>query len=277
MPEKSKSKSGLFEILSVKGGKSKFDTTEVEIRIPKFRNFGLGLAELESQATNYEKKLEAETTPAERAKKEAEWAKEEAEGDAFLKDLAESMRSAAAESKKEISKASPKDKDVGAASFLADAMEQLAKSLEVGPDDPDPDEETVTKKESRPEDFELFTAMPGDGIKWDVNAEARVDEFIRNWPDVRPQVLKQAHAYYKKLYPELKDTFGDMSTFNFTMPKPTKPEVVEDIFSISTIYLRGDGAIGISGSCTWDEEHGFGAVIKDGKIVTFGHADEGFC
>lgn len=277
MPKKTESKSGLFEILSVKNAKSKHDSSEVEIRIPNFQNFGLGLAELERQAEEHEKKLEANMSPAKRKKKEAEWAKEEAEGDAFLKELAENMRSAASEAKKEVSKASPDDKDVRMASFLAEAMDQLAKSLEDGPDDPDSNDETVKKEESRPGDFELFTVMPSDGMKWDTKSEAKIDEFIKTWPTVRPQILKQAHAYYKKLYPELKEIFGDMTEFNFFMPKPTKPEVLEDIFSINMIYLRDDGAIGISGSCTWDEEHGFGAVIKKGKVVAFGHADEGFC
>lgn len=270
MPRKSKSKSGLFEILKVKNAKSRFESTEVEIRIPKFQNFGLGLADLERQADEYEKKLQADLSPDEQAKNEAEWAKEEAEGDKFLKELAENMRASVAQAKKERA-------DEKLPQGVIQAMELLAASLETEPDEPDPKEILSRTEEVSPKDFELFTVMPSDGIKWDAKAEAKIDEFIKAWPEVRPQVLKQAYVCYKKLYPELKDIFGDMPTFKFTMPKPTKPEVVEDIFSISMIYLRNDGAIGITGSCTWDEEHGFGAVIKKGKVVAFGHADEGFC
>lgn len=271
MPKKSKSKSGLFEILKVKNAKSKFDSTEVDIRIPKFQNFGLGLAELERQADEYEKKLEAEMTPKERAK-------EEAEADAAIQDLTKAMRATAEEAKKEFEKTSKDDPKKKSMDAIFKMMEEAVGMMESEPEDEAPeDEEAAPEKVSKPEDFELLTVLPSDGTKWDAKAEAKIDEFIKTWPEVRPQVLKQAHACYKKLYPELKEIFGDMATFKFTMPKPTKPEVIEDIFSINVIYLRDDGAVGISGSCTWDEEHGFGAVIRNGKVVTFGHASDGFC
>jgi len=272
MPKKAKSKSGLFEILSVKNAKSKHDSSEVEIRIPNFQNFGLGLAELERQAEEHEKKLEAEMTPEERAK-------EEAETNAVIEDSIKSFRAMAEESKKELERMPEGDPMKEMKRMLMESMEEAAAAMEGDEDEheSEEEEETPTKKINNPKDFELLTVSPSDGTKWDANAEAKIDEFIVAWPEVRPQILKQAHAYYKKLYPELKEIFGDMTEFNFIMPKPTKPEVLEDIFSINMIYLRDDGAIGISGSCTWDEEHGFGAVIKNGKVVTFGHADEGFC
>jgi len=273
MPKTTKSKSGLFEILKVKAAKSEFDVTEVEIRIPKFQNFGLGLAERERQSAEYEKKREAGMPPAELAKKEAEWAKEEAEGDAILKQFAENMRGAVAESKKEISKAPPDDKDIGMANLLVNAMEQLAQSLEDGPDEPDPDDAPPQAKESRPEDFETFLVLPHHEMKWNKATETLVDKFIRDWPNLRLEVLKAAHKYYRKLYPELKETYGDMTEFNFIMPKPTSPQSVEDIFSIQTIHLHKDGEIGLSGSCTWDEEHGFGVRIKNGKVAAFGDYD----
>lgn len=271
MPKPKMSKSGLFEIRHTNLAKSKFDSTEIEIRIPKFQNFGLGLAERERQADEYEKQLEAEMSP-------EEIAAAEAEADQLVADMTKSMREAAAESKKELAN-TPDGKKKEAMELLAKMMQDAVAMMESDPDDAEErdEDDKPDERTSNPEDFEIFSVMPDDGTPWNAKAENRIDDFIRTWPEVRSQVLKKAHTYYKKLYPELKDIFGDMPSFKFTMPEPTSPEAIEDLFSINVIYLRDDGTIGISGSCTWDDEHGFGAVIKRGKVVTFGHASDGFC
>lgn len=270
MAKPEKSGSGLKHVLSVKGGESEYESVEVELRVPGFQNFGLGLAELERQAAELEKKHAPKMTPAEEAEAEAEV-------DALVKEMSESFRSTATGSKSEVEKM-PDGPEKDTMNALMKMMEQVAASLESGPDEPDEsDNQAAPADKSSPEDFEKLCVMLAEDMKWDAATEARVDEFLRDWPKARPEVLKAAHSYYKELYPELKDIFGDMASFNFTMPKPTKPAAIEDIFSINMLYVRDDGTIGLSGSCTWDEEHGFGAVVKNGKVVAFGHADEGFC
>jgi hypothetical protein len=113
-------------------------------------------------------------------------------------------------------------------------------------------------------------------LKWDSTTEAAVDEFLANWPTSRPKVLEATAKYYKEKYPELLEFFGDDPGVQFILPKPGSREVVADLFRISTIHLRDDGAIGLAGPCTWDEEHGFGVLLKNGKVSAVGHASEAY-
>jgi hypothetical protein len=43
-----------------------------------------------------------------------------------------------------------------------------------------------------------------------------------------------------------------------------------------SIHLHKDGSMGLAGHCTWDEEHGFGVRLKDGKVTDVGEGDIAF-
>lgn len=34
--------------------------------------------------------------------------------------------------------------------------------------------------------------------------------------------------------------------------------------------------MGLSGDCTWDDEHGIGVLLEDGRVIDTGHADVAF-
>ena len=142
--------------------------------------------------------------------------------------------------------------------------------------------ETDSAEEERalepdPEDFvydlqRLRVLLP-EGMRWDPLAEARVDRFLADWPALRPAVLDATFKYYQDFRPEVADFFGDEA--QYVLPEATGPEVVADLFRITAIHLHPDDAIGLGGPCTWDEEHGYGALIKSG-VVTVGQEDEAF-
>jgi hypothetical protein len=143
------------------------------------------------------------------------------------------------------------------------------------------DDEVEEDEEEDPEgnfeyDLQQITVSTSPGMKWDSAAEAVVDQFLANWPAVRTAVLEATADYYKALYSEMIDYMGNDPSVEITLPKPDGPAVVADLFRITTLHLREDGGIGLSGHCTWDDEHGYGVLLKDGKIETVGHASEAF-
>jgi Domain of unknown function (DUF6985) len=55
------------------------------------------------------------------------------------------------------------------------------------------------------------------------------------------------------------------------------PEVVADLFRVSALYLHNnDATVGISGGCTWDLEHLWGALLRKNKVVEIGGVDVAF-
>ena len=160
-------------------------------------------------------------------------------------------------------------------------LEKLATIIEwclkaMGRKEPDSAEDERAL-EPDPKDFDydlqrLYVSLP-EGMKWDPLSEARVDRFLADWPALRPAVLDATFKYYKDFRPEVADFFGEEA--QYVLPEATGPEVVADLFRVSTIHLHPDDAIGLGGYCTWDEEHGYGALVKSGA-VTVGQEDEAF-
>jgi hypothetical protein len=111
------------------------------------------------------------------------------------------------------------------------------------------------------------------GIKWDKNTESVLERFFADWPGLRPAVLRGVFEYYKGIYPELVDAYDYHKGRQFFIPEPASPEAIQEIFYFQSIRLHKDGSVGLSGHCTWDEEHGFGVRLKDGKVTDAGAAD----
>jgi hypothetical protein len=135
------------------------------------------------------------------------------------------------------------------------------------------------KKErfSKPKyDLERLRVELPEGMKWDKTAEARVDRVLADWPEIRPVVLKAVFKFYKKIHSTVR-RMHDNPGAPFVLPEPTSPDVVADLFHVSAIYLQDDETtIGIGGSCTWDLEHFWGALIRKNKVVEVGGIDEAF-
>ena len=93
------------------------------------------------------------------------------------------------------------------------------------------------------------------------------------WPEIRPRVLEAVFKFYKKIHPEVR-RIHDNPGAPFLLPAPTAPEVVADLFCVSAIYLHdNDATVGISGGCTWDLEHLWGALLRDKKVLKVGGMD----
>jgi hypothetical protein len=137
-------------------------------------------------------------------------------------------------------------------------------------DDP-PDKDQFTHNLQR-----IRVALP-EGVEWDKTSEAEVDQFLIHWPEMRPGVLEAVFNFYKKVYPQAIHPFRDVPGKKFTLPEPTSAEVVADLFCVKSLYLHSNGETsGISGNCTWDMEHCWGALLRDGKVAEVGGIDEAF-
>jgi len=121
--------------------------------------------------------------------------------------------------------------------------------------------------------LERLTVSCPEGMNWDKTLDARVDQFLVDWPKIRPRVLKEVFNLYKKIQPEVR-RIHDNPGAPFVLPEPATPEVVADLFRVSGIYLQHDEtSIGIGGGCTWDLEHLWGVLLRDNNVVEVGGID----
>jgi hypothetical protein len=123
-------------------------------------------------------------------------------------------------------------------------------------------------------DPRVLTVNFPNGVDWD-NYEAKLNKFLTEWPELRPKFLEEIFALYKQLHPRAVEFYRE-DCREFTLPDPTSAKVVENLFKIHSIHLHVDDRVGISGNCTWDHEHGFGAMIENGRFLEIGAADEAF-
>jgi hypothetical protein len=239
------------------------DLTEVSIRVPQFENFGKRLGELERKASEaFRVRPEPESDP-----------ELEAEIEADLNETMESLKSSVNSMKKEL-EAMPDSPQKKAMMLMYEQFSKMDE--ETDEEDEVEGDRPVDEKDRFNYDLQALRVSLGEEMKWDKAAEATVDQFLIDWPLIRPAVLQATFKHYKKIYPELMQIVGESDEYAFTMPKPTSPEVVADLFTITAIYLHQDGSIGLGGHCTWDEEHGYGVRIKNGKIVEVGHESDAF-
>jgi hypothetical protein len=232
--------------------------TQVTVHVPEFENFGKRLDELERQAD--------EANPIDPAEVQASTAQ-------LLAGVQELHEKAL--KKLESKPAGPK-KAMDA--LMLGMLQGMAKGVSESAAEADTEEPEGDAQEVQPakRDLQQLELLLPRGMKWSRETQAMVEQFFADWPRTRPVVLKATFDYYKKNYPEFVTLFAGHKGVKFILPEPNSPEVVADVFYIASIHWHRDGAIGLSGHCTWDEEHGYGLRLKDGKVTAVGPADEAF-
>ena len=110
---------------------------------------------------------------------------------------------------------------------------------------------------------------------WNDSIESQLTTFISNWNLVIPNLKKSVFEHYKQNYDQNLELWFDEPEADFiVMPEPNNEEVVTDLFNVGAVHLTlGSEYVGISGNCTWEEEHGFGAIIHKDQVFEVASAD----
>jgi hypothetical protein len=229
-------------------------TTEITIRVPGFRNFGQRLGELERKAFE---------TPTDLT--------ELVEVDKSTEEMLKMMDLGLEEMQKKI-EAMPEGQDK---LVMRSVLWTMRWAESEDDDEAEKGEDETPREDPFKYDLQQLRVSLADKMKWSKSAEAKVDRFLADWPEMRPAVLQATFGYYKEVYARWVQIHGNPTGgLKFTLPKPNTSEAVADLFCITTMYLHKNGNIGLGGRCTWDEEHGCGLLIKNRKVVSVGHEDE---
>lgn len=234
-------------------------TTEVTLRIPSFQNFGQRLKQI--------KHLELEAIEAKPPDPEEIARATDSLYDGVLASMQKKLDALPEGPKREAMKA-----NMEAFKQFLNASDEDVDSNEV---DEEEQADQIAEAQVEPEHdlHELCVHIPR-GMKWGKTTQAIINRFLADWPEIRPVVLRATYRFYTEIYPELAKIFGDSPGSQFTLPKPSSPEVVAHLFCITSVYLHRDKGIGLAGHCTWDYEHGYGVLIKKKKVCKVGTADE---
>jgi hypothetical protein len=257
------------EILSIDVDEE-YGTTEVTVRVPDFDNLGHRLNEIERLAFEAELGDDDFENDEEKTADPGATVLSEDSG----KKLQEKINSLPNGPEKESLRA------------VQESIRKMKEFLEAGDEEPgdDLEEDEFSDDDGEDDDGEdegdydlqlLVFAFP-EGVAWDDEAERKVDRFLTNWPKLRPKVLNATFEVYQSVYPVVVEFLGDDPGLPYFLPEPKNPESISDHFAVETIYFRADKKIGLSGHCTWDDEHGWGVLLKDGAVIRAGAADESF-
>ncbi|GEM_PF-2071918 len=252
------------EILSIEVDEE-FGTTEVLIRVPDFDNLGHRLNELEQLAF------------------EADPGEDDSEEEGESADPKADLHSE--ESRKQRQKridSLPDGPEKEALRAVHENVRKMKELLETGDrndeSEDDPEDELLEEDgdEEGEHDLQLLVFAFPEGVAWDEDSERKVDRFLANWPKLKAKVLNATYEIYQAVYPVVMEFVGADPGVQYFLPKPNGPESIANNFSVETVYFRSDKKIGLSGYCTWDDEHGWGVLLKDGAVIGAGGADEAF-
>jgi len=233
--------------------------TDVSLEAPEFENFGNRLEEVQ--------RLADEANPIDPEEVRASTA-----------DMMEQMKAQmeAARKKHEAMPAGPKKAMDSVMLGMLEKMAKTAGEAQEESEQPDDENEEGDAEEAEEEKRNPHLLDVHADIKWNKNTESMLQQFFADWPQLRSVVLRGVFEYYKGIYPQLVEAYDYHKGRQFFIPEPTSPEAIQEIFYVQSIHLHKDGSIGLSGFCTWDEEHGFGVRLKDGKVTGAGAADTAF-
>ncbi|MEM6685118.1 MAG: leucine-rich repeat domain-containing protein, partial [Bacteroidota bacterium] len=102
--------------------------------------------------------------------------------------------------------------------------------------------------------------------------------------------LKQHEEYFMEFYGNYIETWHEYTTrqgkksratYKYGFPAVKNAYQLINYFTISEIQISDEGADGMAcisfiGSCTWEEEHGFGAVFHKSKLLLVGDKDHAY-
>lgn len=97
--------------------------------------------------------------------------------------------------------------------------------------------------------------------------------------EVFAEVLAAVRPYYERMRPKYRDFLG--SDFNLLMPTLAAPTDLGRLIDLRHVHIHpwtkdGIGYVGLQFGCTWDQEHGLGALMHLDRVVDVGCADVSF-
>ena len=163
-------------------------------------------------------------------------------------------------------------RDTPGMSELEPLMGSILKNLQNG-DGADGSEDT-SASDGLDDDPDVYTVV-FDDPPWPDNHLKELNAVLENWGRCRETVLDAAFAFYKEQYEDIWLTWGGEKEDKIVLPDPTERSVLKDLFRVDTFHLSGNqNVFSVSGPCTWDDEHGFGARIEKGRVTEFGGAGD---
>jgi len=230
--------------------------TEVLLEAPEFENFGNRFEEMQDLADT--------ANPSDPEEVRASTA-------GMMDQVKTAMEEAL--KKHEAMQAGPKKETDSMVLGMLEELVKTAAEFQEESDQPDEARGQGDAEESKDKRNPHLLKLHLRGIKWGKATESVLGRFFVDWPGLRPAVLRGVFEYYKGIYPELVDAYDYHKGKQFFIPEPTSPEAIQEIFYFQSIHLHKDGSVGLSGHWTWDEEHGFGVLLKDGNVIEAGAAD----
>ena len=242
--------------------------TEVNIKVPAFQNFGARMPQVEQEALDAIL-AEGGGEANEEEVDEEEAKKFDAELDGMMADMLQQSK-AALEAR--MATLSPEERAQASAALAEMENFDWESDDEEEEDEEDGNEDQDCEEEEH--DLQEFRVVCPAKSGWNDKVEAKLDAFLAGWPALRPRVLQSVCSYYQEFYRCNGFDKTPLDAANLViMPAPGAPDLIGDRMRVTTIHLRKDGLIGLTGDCTWDEEHGFGLLLKDGEIIDAGQCD----
>ncbi len=90
-----------------------------------------------------------------------------------------------------------------------------------------------------------------------------LNELLKEWPSIQEQ-----YSYEGQSPEERQEMIPDVTDINGLLPLLAPSDVV-----VYDLALEGQPYIGIQFSCSWDDEHGFGAMLCGDRVVKIGGTD----
>lgn len=248
---------------------SEYHYYRVVMRVPGFKNFGENFYEIQDEG-------------------EAGWVEAMGEGGLLTgaEDVTEQLRAiteGGVASIEQKLRGMPEGEEKEEMRQGLELMKQLAGAARRAQDEDEADDERDEQAEFEKEieearllqEAEVLSVILPEDESWDAESERRLDEFLEAWPKLRPKILRGAYEWYRLIYEDAKEYYEDNPRHELLVPEPTAPEVIGELFRIENIHLHKSGRVGVTGSCTWDIDEGFGAMIEGGNVLVVGLTDDG--
>lgn len=143
--------------------------------------------------------------------------------------------------------------------------------------------------DSRPKELKSIAVQIYQAKTKGITAEqqAAMDEFVKNEEAIHAAVRSAIYESYKQSYPAYKEgmslgaaLYGGAEEIEELLPAITSGQELDDLAQFGTIYVHppvdGTVQIGMDFIVPWDEEHGMGLRLKDGKVEAVGSGHEAF-